>query len=84
VRFCRADHAEDTDMSTSKWWVLDERDSGFALEHRPTGDVVLTNSGTSEEHILHGYVWKHSPHFGLQIRSEGPPPYGPWVPNPED
>jgi hypothetical protein len=71
-------------MSTAKWWVLDGRDSGYVLEERPSGDVVVMNTETSEEHVLHGYVWKHSPSFGLQIQGEGPPPYGPWVENPED
>ncbi|NLV78500.1 MAG: maltose regulon activator MalT [Rhodococcus sp.] len=71
-------------MSTAKWWVLDARGNGFAVEQRPSGDVVVSNSTTSEEHVLHGYVWKHSPSFGIQIQSEGPPPYGHWVENPED
>lgn len=71
-------------MSTATWWVLDGRNSGFVLEQRATGDIVLANTETSEEHILHGYVWKHSPHFGVQIQGEGPPPYGKWVENLDD
>ncbi len=65
-------------MSTAKWWVIDGRKDGFAVEERSTGDIVVTNKSSSEEHVLHGYVWKHSPAFGIQIQSEGPPPYGHW------
>ncbi|MBF0663818.1 MULTISPECIES: maltose regulon activator MalT [unclassified Rhodococcus (in: high G+C Gram-positive bacteria)] len=71
-------------MSTTKWWVVDGRDDGFALEQRATGDIVIMNNATSEEHVLPGYVWKHSPSFGLQIQSDGPPPYGSWIENPEE
>ncbi|MFZ2526917.1 MAG: maltose regulon activator MalT [Rhodococcus sp. (in: high G+C Gram-positive bacteria)] len=71
-------------MSTAKWWVLDSRDNGFVLEERTSGDIVVVNTTTSEEHVLHGYVWKHSHVFGVQLQSEGPPPYGHWVENPED
>lgn len=71
-------------MSRTKWWVLEGPDSGFSLEERATGDLVLVDTQTSEEHTLHGYVWKHAPHFGVQIMGEGPPPYGKWVENPEE
>lgn len=71
-------------MSAAKWWVLDSRNNGFTLEERDSGDIVLADTESGDEHVLHGYVWKHSPHFGIQIQSEGPPPYGRWAENLDD
>lgn len=78
-------------MSKEKWWVMAGSDCGFALEQRPDGDLVVVNTTTTEEHALHGYVWMHAKHpetmsvghSDIQIRSEGPPPYGVWVEHPE-
>lgn len=67
-------------MSKENWWVI-APDSGFEFEQRPNGDLVVVDRAGKAEHVLHGYEWMHRKEHGdIQVRGEGPPPFGRWVP----
>ena len=66
-------------VSTQQWWVI-APEGGFEFEQRADGNLVVVDRKTSEEHVLHGYEWKHRKDAdGVQVHGEGPPPFGKWI-----